>query len=1036
MGRMCREIVGRAKRNTRKYVSLSLVLLLTMSLGGSLSFSMTASSSNDRLTMDVTIGSIGPFLEGTPESTGLRHPTQVRIEAVAEPSFDLAPTTPLRENVLAEKPHNGKPQGQPDPEPNDGPFGPDILVYDNPHTQMNPSIDHDSSSYSYIAYEHTESGDSDIHVAKSVDSGMSWGSTPVANSSFNESCPSIAIDYSPIFGTDMMYLFYEADELQFAYSNDGNNWSIEDFGGGITFWENVRCPQVAVKGDFIAIVSEFYDAANDKDTWHILYTLDSFQSGLTGYYWIMWDVALAYRPRVSMMDDDELFVAMDIYDQTDPDPQNWWHDTIIAHGILGGSGNPVDDNWDYWYWLSGISNDDCTSPSLAVNGAEVIVSQEIYEPSILPLSTHMIFCIWTNSYQGDSTVWDVCMNVGGFIAFDNIKDQKYPMLYRDGSAVHAVWLNGTEINYRYSPDGGGIWYGDPVTGNPLKVNEPGIGTASDAWHSPDVTFAGGKPAVAWHDTRGNGSIYFNTFPGIVWVTLDTEPRSFDLWVREVGDSWHFAPYYYLWVVGSDHEVEAGGTYITPGGHVLSFCYWSDGNTSNPHTITVTPNLTHLTAFFCCANSTLMVDTSPTGLVFELNGTVYTAPYVSCCNDSEIFKLYAVSPQSAGPGAEYHFAYWSDGGAQEHNVTVLGFVKVIAYFNLIEKKAPIPDAGGPYSGRKNFPVLFNGSGSYDSDETVVSYEWDFGDGSPHEFRESVSHTYTSGGVFTVILNVTDDDGMWDLDITSATISDLDPGAPSVGDSYLGGSLMEDVKITWSLSPDDGGVENDVVSYDIYYGTSYDPSGGSYALLVSVPAGSMAYVHAGGGHGDQNNYFYSVCAVDEIAQMSCGQQAAKTTKHLSAGMQLLSIPLVLSDTSTPNVLQTVSFQRVIYYDAMAGKRHNWKTFDTRKPYTDLKDVNNTMALWVEVTADSWFTVAGLVPTQTTIHLVVGWNFVGYCSFIDRTVADSLAGATYQTVETFDPTDSPYFLKRLNDSDFMQFGEGYWIHVSEAFDWAVAN
>jgi hypothetical protein len=190
-------------------------------------------------------------------------------------------------------------------------------------------------------------------------------------------------------------------------------------------------------------------------------------------------------------------------------------------------------------------------------------------------------------------------------------------------------------------------------------------------------------------------------------------------------------------------------------------------------------------------------------------------------------------------------------------------------------------------------------------------------------------------------------------------------------------------------------------------------------------------------DNNTYFYMICAVDGIGQIGCNsQQASKFSKHLNSGMQLLSIPLLLSDTRVPTVFQTVDFERVIYYDAMAGKRHNWRTFDTRKPYSDLKHVNNTMAVWVIVNSDSRLTCAGLVPKQTTVHLVVGWNLVGYASFIDNTVGDALVGATYQTVETFDPTDPPWFLKKLSDTDLMFAGEGYWIHVSNPFDWILTN
>jgi hypothetical protein len=55
------------------------------------------------------------------------------------------------------------------------------------------------------------------------------------------------------------------------------------------------------------------------------------------------------------------------------------------------------------------------------------------------------------------------------------------------------------------------------------------------------------------------------------------------------------------------------------------------------------------------------------------------------------------------------------------------------------------------------VKFDASGSYDPDGTIVSYEWDFGDGTTEISSPVVKHAYTSRGFYTVILKVTDNDG---------------------------------------------------------------------------------------------------------------------------------------------------------------------------------------------------------------------------------------------------------------------------------------
>jgi len=54
------------------------------------------------------------------------------------------------------------------------------------------------------------------------------------------------------------------------------------------------------------------------------------------------------------------------------------------------------------------------------------------------------------------------------------------------------------------------------------------------------------------------------------------------------------------------------------------------------------------------------------------------------------------------------------------------------------------------------IHFDGSESYDLDGTIISYLWDFGDGTTAT-GVAVDHAYEDDGVYTVTLTVTDDDG---------------------------------------------------------------------------------------------------------------------------------------------------------------------------------------------------------------------------------------------------------------------------------------
>ncbi len=57
--------------------------------------------------------------------------------------------------------------------------------------------------------------------------------------------------------------------------------------------------------------------------------------------------------------------------------------------------------------------------------------------------------------------------------------------------------------------------------------------------------------------------------------------------------------------------------------------------------------------------------------------------------------------------------------------------------------------------------FDGSNSYDPDGTIVSYLWDFGDGTTVP-GSVVSHSYAAAGTYTAVLTVTDNHGLTGVD----------------------------------------------------------------------------------------------------------------------------------------------------------------------------------------------------------------------------------------------------------------------------------
>ena len=68
--------------------------------------------------------------------------------------------------------------------------------------------------------------------------------------------------------------------------------------------------------------------------------------------------------------------------------------------------------------------------------------------------------------------------------------------------------------------------------------------------------------------------------------------------------------------------------------------------------------------------------------------------------------------------------------------------------------------------------FDASGSYDPDGSIVSYEWNFGDGNSGS-GVAPSHTYATAGTFTVVLTVTDNESATGTDSQDVSVSDTQP-----------------------------------------------------------------------------------------------------------------------------------------------------------------------------------------------------------------------------------------------------------------------
>lgn len=266
------------------------------------------------------------------------------------------------------------------------------------------------------------------------------------------------------------------------------------------------------------------------------------------------------------------------------------------------------------------------------------------------------------------------------------------------------------------------------------------------------------------------------------------------------------------------------------------------------------------------------------------------------------------------------------------------------------------------------------------------------------------------------------------------SSVPPEPPTLLYANLSGKDWENVTLTWSLSPDDESGLKSVVGYEVYKSVSYHPQGLGYALIATLPNRTSVFVDNLSGEGDPGNYFYRVCAFDGYGNAGCSdKQAGKYIRPLAQGPNLVSIPLVVSDESIGRVLQTLSFDNAWYYDSAYRE---WRCHSELRSYLGASNrMNSTVGVWVNVTQESNFTIAGIVPTQITIHLYIGWNLVSFPSFNTTYVVSDLKAEVGATrVEGYD-SSPPFYLRVLGDLDVLQTGYGYWLEVETETIWIVS-
>ena len=183
-------------------------------------------------------------------------------------------------------------------------------------------------------------------------------------------------------------------------------------------------------------------------------------------------------------------------------------------------------------------------------------------------------------------------------------------------------------------------------------------------------------------------------------------------------------------------------------------------------------------------------------------------------------------------------------------------------NIVEAgvQPPIAIANGPYSGIEGSTLAMSAAGSVDPNGSVVGYTWSFGDGTTAT-GAAVTHTYAQGGVYSVQVTITDNDGLTDTLVTTAAVANV---APAVG-AFAGAALLPGEAYAATGSFTDPGTEPWTATVD------YGDGSGVQALALAGKSFALAHTYAAAG------------TFTVTVQVSDGQASSTATQTVTVASQ---------------------------------------------------------------------------------------------------------------------------------------------------------
>jgi len=332
---------------------------------------------------------------------------------------------------------------------------------------------------------------------------------------------------------------------------------------------------------------------------------------------------------------------------------------------------------------------------------------------------------------------------------------------------------------------------------------------------------------------------------------------------------------------------------------------------------------------------------------------------------------------------------------------------------------------------NQPVTFNASSSYGANSTIISYDWDIGDGN-NATGKIVTHSYSSEGNYTVKLTVTDNFSLTNSttkeivirenipnitrNMTISAINQLEPVVvgmhPNASDGYDEYDVFAQTpvqeKVTlildaiYSTSIKRTRYYNESVSWNMSVGV---PTGQTTNLSWSVPSNVNLTIYEG------NNTLYSGVELSEgsheLLVTAKLIESIRFSLKLKSGWNMVSLPLVPDNCSVDAIfgnISTLATMPVVTWESPS--------------FVNIEEVEPKIGYWVFTPANTTINVTGKPSTNTTLILKAGWNMVGTVGMDNLTISD-IPNQVLPAVTWVAPS--------FVETDIIEPGKSAWVFVT---------